>query len=88
MYYLLAFAAGIILGMFIGYALTFKVLVYLVQRYWLAQGLNWDAVDRNVKDVLDLERLRYGPPFWKWHSEDARKREAWEAYKASRENAQ
>lgn len=88
MYYFLAYAVGVILGLYLGGALVLKVVVYVLQRHFLAQGMNWDAVDRHVEDMLDTTRLRHGPPPWKWKSEDARSRAKWEAYKANRENSE
>lgn len=64
---------GLLIGSLMGMIVQKKLSVYLVQRYWLSQGLNWEAVDRQTALCRDLD-LGARVPIWRWNSEDAKSR--------------
>jgi len=63
-----------------GHTLARLVMVITIQKHFLIQGMNWDAVDRHTELVLWRAPRIWGLP--KVLREEKSSREKWDAYKA------
>ena len=70
---------GFMIGILVGAVMIFTVMQHTIQRHFLIQGMNWDAVDRNTK--LILARAPHIFELIKVSREERASRAKWEAYK-------
>jgi hypothetical protein len=67
-YGIIGFLLGFLVGGYVLGSIVLWTIRHMVWQYWAAQGLNYEAIERNTAEVLDQSRIRYAPPVWRWEA--------------------